>query len=94
LGSRDCVSEPIPRDGTGTAIRADRRDPDSAASDPRGGGGKKRRDLGAGLPDLDRSSAAGGAEGGGAGAEIGEQIDFSGGEARRTVIGDPRIILS
>jgi len=73
LGSRDCVSEPIPRDGTGTAIRADRRDPDSAASDPRGGG-KKRRDLGAGLPDLDRGVRAGsaaGAEGGGAGAEIG-----------------------
>ena len=40
--------------GTRPGIRADRRDPDSAASDPREGE-KERRDLGegAGLPDLD-----------------------------------------
>lgn len=42
--------------GTGPAIRADRRGPASAASDPREGE-KKRRDLGAGLPDLDRGGS-------------------------------------
>jgi len=60
LGSRDHVSEPTPRDGPGTAegITAPRRA-------IREIGGEERRDLGAGLPDLDR-----GAAGGGAGAEI------------------------
>lgn len=80
MGSRDHVSEPTPRDGPGTAegITAPRRA-------IREIGGEERRDLGAGLPDLDRGAAAGGAEGG----DLGEQIDFSGGEERRTVIGDP-----
>lgn len=91
-GSRQ-RTDPTPTHGAGTAIpRADRTDPGSAASDPRGEGEKRRRDLGAGLPVLDRGGRARRPE-----RRAVQRLrrfgnksrSLEGGEARRTVIGDP-----
>jgi hypothetical protein len=71
--------------GSGPAIRVDRKDPSSMASDPRRRGENKRMDLGMGIPDFDQSGRDQRSE---RRQRLGitEQIRYSGGQSLRETI--------